>query len=68
MSWESERDKEEGTIIQHLQPQVPGREQGKGNDNLLLSTRPFDLSGWEIVKSSLSQGMVSNICILYAFK
>ena len=68
MSWESERDKEGGTIIQLLQPQVPGREQGEGSDNLLLSTRPFDLSGWEIVKSSLSQGMVSNICILYAFK
>ena len=45
MSWESGRDKEEGTIIQLLQSQVPGREQGEGSDNLLLSTRPFGLSG-----------------------
>jgi hypothetical protein len=28
-SWESGRDKEEGTIIQLLQPQVPGRKQGE---------------------------------------
>ena len=60
MSWESGRDKEEGTIIQLLQPQVPGREQGGGSDDLLLSTRPFGLSGWEIVKGSLSHVMVSN--------
>jgi hypothetical protein len=60
MSWESGRDKEEGTIIQLLQPMVPGREQGEGGDNRLLSTRPFGLSGWETVKSSLSHGMVSN--------
>jgi hypothetical protein len=50
MSWESGRDKEEGTIIQLLQPQVPAREQGEGSDDLLLSTRPFGLSGWETVK------------------
>lgn len=60
MSWESGRDKEEGTIIQLLQSQVPGREQGGGSDDLLLSTRPFGLSGWEIVKGSLSHSMVSN--------
>ena len=59
-SWESGRHKEQGTIIQLLQPQVPGREQGEGSDDLLLSTRPFGLSGWETVKGSLSHGMVSN--------
>jgi hypothetical protein len=59
-SWESERDKEEGTIIQLLQPQVPGREQGGGGDDQLLSTRPFGLLGWETVKGLLSHGMVSN--------
>jgi hypothetical protein len=36
-SWESGRDREEGTIIQLLQPQVPGREQGGGSDNQLLA-------------------------------
>jgi hypothetical protein len=61
MSRESGRDKEEGTIIQLLQPQVPGKEQGEGIDNPLLSTRPFGLSGWETVKGSLSHGKVSNI-------
>jgi hypothetical protein len=33
----SGRDREEGTIIQLLQPQVPGREQGGGSDNRLLA-------------------------------
>ena len=33
----SGRDKEEGTIIQLLQPQVPGREQGEGSDDQLLA-------------------------------
>jgi hypothetical protein len=51
MSWESGRDKEEGTIIQLLQSQVPGREQGEGSDNLLLSTRPFGLSGGRLWKA-----------------
>lgn len=59
MSQESGRDKEEGTIIQLLQPQVPGREQGGGGDQL-LNTRPFGLLGWEAVKGLLSYGMVSN--------
>jgi hypothetical protein len=36
-SWGSGRDKEEGTIIQLLQPQVPGREQGEGSDDWLLT-------------------------------
>ena len=58
-SWESGRDKEEGTIIQLLQPQVPGREQGGGGDDRLLSTRPFGLLGWEAVKGFLSHSMVS---------
>ena len=56
----SGRDREEGTIIQLLQPQVPGREQGEGSDDRLLSTRPFGLLGWETVKGLLSHGMVSN--------
>ena len=56
----SGRDREEGTIIQLLQPQVPGREQGEGSDHLLFSTRLFGLSGWETVKGLLSHGMVSN--------
>ena len=60
MSWESGRDKEEGTITQLLQPRVPGREQGEGSDDPLLSTRPFGLSGWETVKGLFSHGMVSN--------
>jgi hypothetical protein len=60
MSWESGRDKEEGTIIQLLQPLVPGREQGEGSDDPFLSTRTFVLSGWETVKGSLFHGMVSN--------
>ena len=60
MSWESGRDKEQGTIIQLLQPQVPGREQGGGSDDWLLSTRPLGLSGCETVKGLLSHGMVSN--------
>lgn len=33
----SGRDREEGTIIQLLQPQVPGREQGEGSDDQLLA-------------------------------
>ena len=56
----SGRDREEGTIIQLLQPQVPGREQGEGSDDQQFSTRPFGLLGWETVKGSLSRGMVSN--------
>ena len=56
----SGRDREEGTIIQLLQPQVPGREQGEGSDDQQFSTRPFGLLGWETVKGSLSHGMVSN--------
>jgi hypothetical protein len=48
MSWESGRDKEEGIIIQLIETQVPGREQGEGSDNQLApSTRSFGLSGWE---------------------
>ena len=39
---------------------MPGREQGEGSDDRLLSTRPFGLSGWEIVKGSLSHDMVSD--------
>jgi hypothetical protein len=55
---------EEGTIIQLLQPQVPGREQGEGSDDPVLSTRPFGLSGCKTVKGSLSHGIVSNIALL----
>ena len=57
----SGRDREEGTIIQLLQPQVPGREQGGGGDDQLLSTRPFGLLGWETVKGLPFHGMVSNL-------
>ena len=53
---------------------MPGREQGGGGDDWLLSTRPFGLLGLEAVKGLLSHGMVSNrgiseffVCLFVCF-
>jgi hypothetical protein len=47
----SGRDKEEGTIIQLLQPQVPGREQGGGSENQLLAQGHLACQGGRLWKA-----------------